>query len=75
MGVRLTLSCDGCDAEAPAGRIRAEFRSFSGRSYGFGGRVELVEMEPPDGWVPFDPYTYCTYCPACWKSIKGEPTE
>jgi hypothetical protein len=72
VGVEVIFRCDGCHKEeigtAP---LRREFRSLSGRSWGIGGSVKVnpVENVTPEGWVAYDPYTYCTYCPECWKSI------
>lgn len=74
MGVKLTLHCDGCDATAPGGTVRREFRSFSGRSYGFGSASNVLHLEVPDGWIDFDRLTYCTYCPKCWSAIT-EPND
>ncbi len=71
MSVKITLDCSGCGESAPGGRIKAEFRSFSGRSHGFGGAHVEIKWDVPVGWVKFDPYTYCTYCPDCWRSIDA----
>lgn len=71
MTVRISLHCGGCDAVAnDVGRIRREFVSFSGRGYGFGRTHDRVEIDTPPGWVAFDPWTYCTYCPTCWAEIQ-----
>lgn len=78
MGVTVVFSCGGCDATANGTKpIRKEFRSFSGRGYGFGRAVitPLVEDVAPEGWVAFDPYTYCTYCPKCWNEIVNPEDE
>lgn len=72
MGVRVIFECGGCDAVAQsADRLKREFRSITGRSYGIGGPIEAntVEDITPAGWVAFDPYTYCTYCPKCAQEI------
>jgi len=73
MTVTVKFSCGGCDATAPGTTwLKREFRSVSGRSYGIGGSVETTGVLDvvPEGWIAFDPYTYCTYCPTCWKSIQ-----
>lgn len=71
MSVLVTYECDGCDAKAAA-RLRSEFVSVSGRNYGFGKHVEDKASDvAPEGWVPFDPYTGCCYCPTCWQSISS----
>ena len=72
MSVTITLTCDGCGSSVPGGRIRREFQSFSGRSHGFGGASNKIKWDHPEGWMPFDPYTYCTYCPDCWREIVGK---
>lgn len=71
MGTSVQFVCDGCEAKAEA-RLRSEFVSVSGRSYGFGRRVEDKASEvAPEGWIPFDPYTGCCYCPKCWQGIAS----
>jgi hypothetical protein len=75
MTIRLTFVCDGCHKEAPGtGFIEKHFVSVSGRSYGFGSYryVKSPADLAPEGWMPFDPYTQCCYCPECWASIEGE---
>lgn len=71
MGVQLKLSCGGCDATAAGtGALRKRFRSLNGKGYGFGSwQLDNPEDLTPEGWVMFDPYTMCTYCPKCWQSI------
>lgn len=74
MSVSLTLKCDGCSATTEPVRVRREFISINGKGYGFGSwhvpRVD--EVECADGWVMFDPYTSCTYCPTCWQTIEAD---
>lgn len=69
--ITLTFSCDGCNAEAKGTRwLGREFKSLSGRGYGFGSyRYDTAQDVAPLGWVSFDPYTGCTYCPECWAEI------
>lgn len=70
MSVTALYECGGCDATARA-RLTSQFVSVSGRPYGFGSRVEQKASEAaPEGWIAFDPYTGCCYCPACWLSIQ-----
>jgi hypothetical protein len=81
--VKVEYHCGGCDAvaTAPGQTIRREFESFSGHAYGVGTHVlkpsidGVVTSAAPEGWMPFDPYTQCTYCPACWASIDAGETE
>ena len=74
MSVRVIFECDGCPSKTEA-RLKSEFVSISGRSYGLGRRIEQKASElAPDGWIAFDPYTGCCYCPTCWQSIM-EPED
>ena len=75
--VELNYSCGGCHkSQRVKDWIAREFRSFSGRDHGFGTHVfttdmsALVQKTCPEGWIAFDPYTSCTYCPECWKEIE-----
>ena len=72
MSVEVVYQCDGCDATTQA-TLRSRFVSFSGRDSGFGSVVEdKASGVAPEDWVAFDPYTFCTYCPACWLGITAE---
>lgn len=77
MPVLVRFECSGCDAKAEGTeRLHMEFVSLSGKSHGFGRAVPAnspADVAPP-GWVAFDPYTFCTYCPTCWASIL-EPSD
>lgn len=78
MSVKIIYSCGGCDAVAEA---RAERRTIVDRPRAFvvdgvafdRCRVETdtIESVCPEGWVAFDPYTHCCYCPECWASIES----
>ena len=75
MTVTVKFSCGGCDATAEGTTwLRKEFRSITGRSWGFGRPVPVntVEDVTPEGWIAYDPYTYCTYCPKCWADIEAD---
>jgi len=77
--IRVLFSCDGCHAEAVGtSPLRREFVSVTGRSYGLGSYrpANSIEDVTPEGWIAYDPYTQCTYCPKCWAEIKEgkEPT-
>ncbi len=70
--VTFDFVCGGCREKVTGERrmMTSEFLSFSGRSWGFGSHVqETPRPDPPEGWVSFDPYTGCCYCPECWASI------
>jgi len=76
MSITATFKCDGCDekAEGTTWFFRT-FRSISGRSWGLGSYTyNRVQDLTPEGWIDFDPYTGCCYCPACWKGIMHEET-
>lgn len=81
MSIRVVFECNSCDAKAEAtGRLRKEFVSLFGRSYGFGLAqwANTPDDVSPEGWVAADPYTYMTYCPKCWAAILAagtDPTE
>lgn len=70
MGIKLVLSCSGCEATA-GGCLGRRFESlFNGsNAYGF-GRWHLAP-QVPEGWTLFDPYTNVTYCPVCSEEIWG----
>lgn len=75
MTIRIILSCDGCHIDAePCNLPHRKFNSFSGKGYGFGVWTNpgIEDVPFPEGWVPVDPYTGCTYCPKCWAEIEGE---
>jgi len=73
MGLRLIYECGGCDATAEA-HMERHFDSFNGKGYGFGKwREDRPQDVAPDGWIAYDPWTSCTYCPACWAEITKLP--
>lgn len=59
MSVTLLLQCSGCTASTE-GTLR---RRFAGHWY--------LDLDIPEGWTPFDPYTNVTYCPICSDEIWG----
>jgi hypothetical protein len=78
VSVTVKFTCDGCLAEAEGtAPIRKAFRSISGRSYGIGSAqyINTVAEVAPDGWWPFDPYTYLCYCPECRAKIEEDDDE
>lgn len=75
MGVEVLFRCDGCEATAKGtDTLKREFRSVSGREWGFGRPVPVNSVDDivPDGWWAYDPYTYCTYCPECRGDICAQ---
>lgn len=73
MSVSVKFSCDGCDKISNGtGNLKREFQSITGRGYGFGSwKIDGAQDVAPDGWVSFDPYTGCCYCPDCWDGIEN----
>jgi hypothetical protein len=71
MSIKVNFVCDGCHAEAEATTFpRRHFHSVNGKGYGFGHySTDGFNEIKPEGWVPFDPYTGCCYCPKCWAEI------
>lgn len=77
MPVYATFKCDGCfDEKQSAGWFKRLFISVNGRSWGIGS-YQYTQMEEltPEGWVAFDPYTSCCYCPNCWKEITYDKSD
>jgi hypothetical protein len=78
VSVRVVFDCSGCSAKAEGtAPLRYEFRSFTGRSSGFGNNApsnSVVDVTPP-GWIAADPYTCATYCPDCWATIVAPKVE
>ena len=71
MPIEVIYRCGGCFAEAKGELVR-KFKSFNGKGWGWGRYVESSAQEAaPTGWVAFDPWTSCTYCPSCWSEISG----
>lgn len=75
MSVFALYRCDECFAEATGDRLARRFVSMSGRGYGFGHyEFDDARTAAPDGWMAYDPYTGCTYCPACAESLREPET-
>ena len=75
MSVTVKFSCGGCFAEAESTTfLRREFRGVTGKPWGFGRWVNANSIEDvtPTGWVAFDPWTQCCYCPDCYAEILSE---
>ena len=52
--ITIHYACGGCDA------VIVRYASAATRS---------IEQAAPDGWIAFDPWTGCCYCPDCWCDI------
>lgn len=73
MSVTIELSCDGCDATTQG---TTSVKPTSTPVWGGDmWRRDEPNIAPavPAGWVAFDPYTRCTYCPSCWTEIEADP--
>lgn len=76
MPISVTFECGGCRAVAAGtGPLRQRISQEPVSSTWDRVTVQppLVESIAPDGWMPFDPYSHCTYCPECWAGIISEP--
>lgn len=76
----LKYSCGGCDKteEVQVPRLGSRFHGISGGESGVGRWVNEradAEAHCPEGWMAFDPYTRCTYCPDCVEAIWPDPEE
>ncbi len=74
MTVTVHFSCDGCEAAAVGTRcLTRRFESINGKGYGFGRyATDAPQDVAPAGWIAFDPYTGCCYCPKCWAEIESK---
>ncbi len=74
MSVTVNFECGGCFDKAKGIKpLRRRFESFRGRLGGWGTyKTDTVEDVAPEGWVVYDPYTHCCYCPKCWAEIEGD---
>lgn len=77
MSVTVKFSCGGCFKEADGTTfLRRNFITGTGKSYGLGyWQNDKPEDVAPEGWVAFDPYTGCCYCPECWGEIESAKPE
>lgn len=73
--ISVTFHCGGCLAVAEGtGRLSRTFVSVTGKSHGIGSyQYNIPQDVAPEGWIAFDPYTSCTYCPTCWEEILAVP--
>lgn len=69
--VTFKFECSGCfkSVEVDGGRLHSNFHGISG------GNSADAEKVCPEGWMAFDPYTRCTYCPDCVAAIWPDPEE
>ncbi|MDX1406789.1 MAG: hypothetical protein R3330_01615 [Saprospiraceae bacterium] len=67
--IRVIFECSGCHEAAEPVMLQSERVPLGGSFYTY--REPSMQDIAPEGWVAFDPYTQCTYCPACWESIES----
>lgn len=74
MTIKVLFECDGCDASAPGTHwLSRRFEGINGHQYELGVyKYDKPEDVKPDGWVAYDPYTGCCYCPDCWTGIESD---
>lgn len=72
MTIKVVLTCGGCFAETSVD-VREEVEQIS--ENWVRKRVPRIPEVTPEGWVAFDPYTGCCYCPECWAGIVGPRVE
>lgn len=58
MSVIVKFSCDGCDTQANGTGILTR-------------KAKDPQFVAPKGWIAFDIYTGCCYCPTCWEGIQN----
>jgi hypothetical protein len=64
--ITVKFECDGCDATIDGCKTLQQTYEEPLRTVPLRGAIEDMASK---GWVAFDPYTHCTYCPECWKEI------
>ena len=82
MPVNVLFQCGGCFKEAKSTTwLKRKFVYLNGRPRsimegGFGHyEYDKPQDVAPEGWIAFDPYTGCCYCPACWAEIESPEEE
>lgn len=75
MTVRVSFECGGCFATADGTKWLQRRVVETANAPGGGEFVRYRNDTPQDvapaGWIAFDPYTGCCYCPACWASVTA----
>ena len=71
--ITVNFECGGCFAKTSGTTwLKRRFVSASGLTWGIGHyEYDTPQDVAPDGWVAFDSYTGCCYCPECWQGIEG----
>lgn len=73
MPVTVKFKCSGCFIETEGTHfLKRQFRSFNETPWGVGTyHYDSPQDVAPEGWIAFDPYTGCCYCPKCWAEIEA----
>lgn len=73
MSITVTYECSGCDAiETVRGLMQRWDLIRPGATFDLCQiRTPTIKTAAPEGWMPFDPYTGCCYCPKCWAWIEA----
>ena len=71
MGIKTWFHCDGCDEVEQGKDLERNFKRVGHDEHGnWGVTYDTTAVDAtPDGWIAFDPYTKCTYCPTCWAEL------
>ena len=71
--ITVNFECGGCFAkEEGTTWLKRSFASVTGKTHGFGTyKYDTPQDVAPEGWIAFDPYTGCCYCPDCWAEIEA----
>ena len=72
--ISLTFRCGGCEAQAEGTTFLQRKRTVTvqGADGSWGYYTDpKAEDVMPEGWIAFDPWTQCTYCPKCWADLEA----
>lgn len=70
MSITLEFKCGGCLVKAKGTKTLNPARALRG-GWIAEGEAAKAQDAAPEGWIAFDPWTHCTYCPACWDYVRG----
>lgn len=75
MPVRVFFDCGGCPASVAGVKLLRPDVVYDYVGAGL-DRVTVhypvIEDCAPEGWMVYDPFSGCTYCPECWDAIVDE---
>ena len=69
--IQIFYECGGIDASAQTEKLRVTKRiDLDPKVISTYDDIQtIIERNAPEGWMCFDPWTNCCYCPNCWASI------